>query len=128
MGYTDDPSMVRVDFFKPSGKWYTTKAVKWVHHGDKGLIIEEFADSLYRHLSHGEDDPAIQAGQRPPGMRMSDMVAVCLEPYSLHSHPQMLRIERVIPILEEKKQRETEKARLEDVHRRAQQSRSTETS
>ena len=29
MGYSEDETMVRVDFFKPSGKWYTTEAVKW---------------------------------------------------------------------------------------------------
>lgn len=38
MGYIDDPSMVMVDFFKPSGKWYCTEAVKWTGgHGDVGI-------------------------------------------------------------------------------------------
>ena len=27
--YTDDPAMVRVDFWKKSSKWYTIKAIKW---------------------------------------------------------------------------------------------------
>jgi len=26
--YSNDPAMVRVDFWKTSGKWYTTEAVK----------------------------------------------------------------------------------------------------
>ena len=26
MNYTDNPGMVRVDYFKPSGKWYMTEA------------------------------------------------------------------------------------------------------
>lgn len=28
MGYSDDDSMVRVDFFKPTGKWYATEAIQ----------------------------------------------------------------------------------------------------
>jgi len=29
MGFTEDETVVRVDFFKESGKWYVTEAVKW---------------------------------------------------------------------------------------------------
>ena len=32
MGYSEDDSMVRVDFFKTSGRWYTTEAVKWLDY------------------------------------------------------------------------------------------------
>ena len=49
MGYTTDASMVRVDFFKPSGKWYTTEAVRvpGTEHWDK---IENFKAALKSHL------------------------------------------------------------------------------
>jgi hypothetical protein len=73
MGYSDDPAMVRVDFFKPSGKWYETEAVKWTGEwkGSVQPIHEAFAQSLHEHL----------------GDRLSDMDAVCLNPYHEHKHP-----------------------------------------
>ena len=74
MGYSDDPAMVRVDFFKPGGKWYTTEAVKWTGawHGGGQEIHEAFAKSLRDHLL---------------GDRLSDMDAVCLHPYHQYEHP-----------------------------------------
>lgn len=74
MGYTEDDSYVRVDFFKPSGKWYTTEGVKWTGSYDHGLIHDELAKSLRDHFA---DDP----------LMLSEMDAVCLEPYHEHSHP-----------------------------------------
>ncbi|UCE99957.1 MAG: hypothetical protein JSV82_02510 [Planctomycetota bacterium] len=76
MGYSEDSSMVRVDFFKPGGKWYTTEAVKWSGEweGKKGLIHDEFAKSLRDHFADRPD-------------RLSDMDAVCLHPYHEHTHP-----------------------------------------
>ena len=72
MGFSINPEMVRVDFFKPSGKWYTTEAVKWTG-GYEGMIYEQFAVGLRNHL----------------GERLSDMVAICLEPYHKYAHPLM---------------------------------------
>ena len=47
MGYTTDDDMVRVDFFKPSGKWYTTEAVKWTGgYSADHSIYEAFQQSL----------------------------------------------------------------------------------
>jgi len=66
--YSDNPAMVRVDFFKRS-RWYTTEAVKWLdYHASPidGLII-----SLTAHLNG----------------RLGGMLAVCLEPYSELSYP-----------------------------------------
>jgi len=79
MGYTEDEDMIRVDFFKSSGKWYCTEAVKWtgsyfVKNGD--LIHEAFAKSLREHLKDG---------------RLKEMTAICLEPYHEHAHPLMLK-------------------------------------
>jgi hypothetical protein len=74
MGYSADDEMVRVDFFKPSGKWYTTEAVEWTGDwkGEGGMSIHEaFAKSLRDHL----------------GDRLSEMDAICLEPYHEFSHP-----------------------------------------
>lgn len=74
MNYSDDDNMVRVDFFKDSGKWYTTEAVKWLEY--KGLIHDAFRKSLDAHL----------------GGRLKGMTAVCLEPYHEHSHPITLKV------------------------------------
>jgi len=76
MHYSNDPSMVRVDFFKPSGKWYTTEAVRWTGEwrGDKQLIHDAFIQSLRDHFMEVP-------------RRLSNMDAVCLEPYHENSHP-----------------------------------------
>ena len=78
MGYSEDSSMVRVDFFKPSGKWYTTEAVKWTGQYADGYIFNEFAKSLRDHF---KDNPK----------RLSDMDAICLHPYHIHAHPIVLK-------------------------------------
>ena len=71
--YSDNPASVLVSFFKPSGKWYTDEAVLWTGGWDN-LIHEAFADSLKEHF---KDSPK----------RLSDMDAICLEPYHKHAHP-----------------------------------------
>jgi len=87
--YSNDPAMVRVDFWKSSGKWYTTEAVKWtgqwhgsikvgISHKDVQLIHDAFAQSLRDHF---KNDPS----------RLSDMDATCLEPYHEFSHPIQLK-------------------------------------
>ena len=77
MGYTTDPSMVRVDFFKASGKWYTTESVKWTGGyllSDRDNI-DAFKESLRNHL----------------GGRLKDMDAVCLFPHHQLEHPLMVK-------------------------------------
>jgi len=64
MGYSDNDLMVRVDFFKESGKWYTTEAVKWLD----GKLIDDFIFSLVMHLRNENGV-----------CRLRDMIAVCLE-------------------------------------------------
>ena len=78
MGYAIDESMVRVDFFKSSGKWYTTEAVKWTGKYSSGIIHDEFEKSLRDHF---KDNPN----------RLSDMDAICLHPYHQHEHPLCIR-------------------------------------
>ena len=87
MGYTEDHSMVRVDFFGKSGKWYCTEAVKWTgaYYGttSHGLATSDeiqtphdaFVTSLKNHL----------------GDRLHSMIAVCLEPYHEFSYPLMVK-------------------------------------
>lgn len=75
MGYTTDDSMVRVDFFKPSGKWYTTESIKWTGDYYKDNLHDSFKKSLRESL----------------GDRLSDMDAVCLEPYHDMGYPLMIK-------------------------------------
>lgn len=78
MNYSDKENSVRVDFFKASGKWYTTEAVMWTgQFSGESLIYEEFAKSLRDHFASN------------PG-RLSAMTAVCLHPYHQHEHPLMI--------------------------------------
>ncbi len=83
MNYSDDPAMVRVDFFKASGKWYTTEAVKWTggYHGIS--LHDSFNKSLREHF---KESPK----------RLSEMDAVCLEPYHENAHPLCIRSGRWI--------------------------------
>jgi hypothetical protein len=84
MGYSDDDMMVRVDFFKETGKWYTTEAVRWLYYGieenrsiNTKLPMEVFKASLRKHF---EDQH-----------RLGDMIAVCLKPTHEYSYPLMIR-------------------------------------
>lgn len=74
--YSNNPADVRVDFFRLSGKWYTTESVRWTGEweGSKQLIHDAFAQSLRDHF---KDTP----------MRLSNTDAICLEPYHEYSHP-----------------------------------------
>jgi hypothetical protein len=79
MGYIENPEMVRVDFFKESGKWYTTIAMKWVSYSStQFLIYDVFRESLRAHFKES-------------GIRFTGMWAVCLEPYHEHAHPLMIK-------------------------------------
>ena len=80
MGYTTEEGMVRVDFFKPSGKWYETEAMKWDEYFSKDrqgkihLIHDIFLKCLYQQFQNQYDG----------------MWAVCLHPYHEHAHPLMV--------------------------------------
>jgi hypothetical protein len=83
MHYCEEPSMVRVDFFKESGKWYTTEAIQFSRY-DESLIHNAFENSLRAAL------------KEPSGkLRLSGMWAVCLHPYHQHEHPLMMRVPEV---------------------------------
>jgi hypothetical protein len=75
--YSINPAMIRVDFFKASGKWCRTEAVEW--RGYSNCCIQDaFKESIRMHL----------------GGRMGGMIAVCLDPYHEHAHPLMLVVGR----------------------------------
>ncbi len=76
MGYNEDDSFVRVDFFKPNGKWYITESVKWTgaYNAADQPIFDAFKQSLRDHLKG----------------RLSETWAICLEPYHIHAHPLMV--------------------------------------
>ena len=83
MGYSDDDSMIRVDFFKQGGKWYTTEAVKWtaswIGKGPEAVHpISGLKKSLRDHFKEKPD-------------RLSEMTAVCLDPYHEMAFPIMIK-------------------------------------
>lgn len=71
--YTDNPGMVRVDYFKPSGKWYMTEA---------------------HDMSDYYNDPdihrAIEAMLERDGRNLKHFTRVILEPYHRNAYPIML--------------------------------------
>ena len=75
MGYTTKEGMVRVDFFRPSGKWYTTEAICMVDGYNDLPIHVAFKQALQRTLKG----------------RLNEMDAICLEPYHQHEHPIQLK-------------------------------------
>lgn len=83
MNYSNDPSMVRVDFFKESGKWYTTEEIKWDRFmsADEDGNIELIHDTFRRCVRE-------QIGDRYQSEGCS---AVCLEPYHEFAHPLMIK-------------------------------------
>lgn len=67
--------MVRVDFFKDSGKWYTTEEMLWRHWDGTMQVHDAFIRSLQASFNGMYDG----------------MTAVCLEPYHEHAYPVMLK-------------------------------------
>lgn len=88
MGYSSDDSMVRVDFWKPSGKWSATEALKWTGSYTSD-IFKAFAESLRRLLWDEEN-------QR---LRYSGMRVTCLEPYHANAHPLSILVDDIPQLL-----------------------------
>ena len=74
MGYSIDEAIVRVDFFKPSGKWGYTEAIKWTGGYKDCCIHEAFKRSLRAAL----------------GEHLQGMTAVCLKPHHEQAHPLLM--------------------------------------
>ena len=74
MNYSEDPSIVRVDFWQePGGNWYDTEVVKWIGYSNKISIHAAFKESLRVHFGNK--------------VRMIGMRATCLEPYHQRAFP-----------------------------------------
>lgn len=75
MNYSDSSAMVRVDFFKPTGEYYTTEAVDMSGlYDEPGGPPIALASALMSHA----------------GGRLLGMTAVCLMPYHKDSYPVMV--------------------------------------
>ena len=79
MNFSLQPSHVRVDIFKPSGKWFETIELvmdmkKWDR---ETLIHDSFREVLHKKLGD---------------THLNGMYAVCLEPYHECAHPLMIII------------------------------------
>lgn len=77
MGFHVSDSCVRVDRFKPRGKWYDT-----------------FSIDMEEHYNDNDLHDAVQKCIEKEGYKMDDWIFVCLEPYHKHSHPVMLKDRR----------------------------------
>lgn len=75
--YSDDPSSCRVDFFKPSGKWYSTEAIVFPPQ----TYNMHPADALKTALRIQIKDC------------MKGMAAVCLLPYVENPFPVLIKLE-----------------------------------
>ena len=73
--YSNDPAMVRVDFWKESGKWYATEQIEFAEYNDPDMwkVLEE---GIRKKLTR-DNGRIAYAGMR----------ATCLAPYHVHSHP-----------------------------------------
>lgn len=71
--YSENPASCRVDFFKPSGKWYTTEAVKFPPETYKLHPNEALRHALAVHFGASN--------------RLAGMFAVCIDPYVELSFP-----------------------------------------
>jgi len=69
MGYCENDSMVRVDFFKQSGKWHATRQMPWLQY--TGCIQDIFRMSLNYEF----------------GEAWKQFDVVCLEPHHENAHP-----------------------------------------
>lgn len=72
--YSDNPGMVRVDYFKESGKWYMTDAV------DMSLVYD------YTSIHAAVEAAIIEHRGALPHFNI-----VVLEPYHKNAHPVMIR-------------------------------------
>ena len=71
--YNDNPGVVRVDYFKPSGKWYMTEAHDMSDYWDE--------PDIYR---------AVESTLRRDGRFLRHFDIVVLEPYHRNPYPVMI--------------------------------------
>lgn len=71
--YSNNPGMVRVEFFKPNGKWYMTEAHDMSEFWDYGIIPHD----------------AVKAALEKAGRWLPHFTIVVLEPYHKSAYPVM---------------------------------------
>lgn len=71
--YSENPGMVRVDYFKESGKWYMTEAVDMSEFWDYAITPSD----------------AVQAALKKAGRWLPHFNIVALEPYHKSAYPVM---------------------------------------
>ena len=86
---SEEPNHVRVDFFKPSGKWYTTEEMIWPDNLYM-CKIEQLDGSTKINLLHDAFKEALNQHLKRP--RLYDMWVICLEPYHEYSYPIMMKV------------------------------------
>jgi len=75
MNYSKNPSHVRVDRFKKSGKWYDTYMIDMCHYYDAIDLFKAVEDCFLTQYSY---------------YKLKGFNLVCLEPYHKNSHPVMI--------------------------------------
>jgi hypothetical protein len=75
--YSENPGSVRVDYFKPSGKWYMTEALDMSGFYDHGIYPGE----------------AVRAALEASGRLCPSLIKVVLFPYVEHDYPVMIPAE-----------------------------------
>lgn len=73
--FSEHEDLVRVDFFKPSGKWVTTREMQFLAYSG------DIHDWFRRSINSMKGSSGYQG-----------LTAVCLEPYHEHAHPIMLKV------------------------------------
>ncbi len=74
MNYAFEPYMVRVDVFKPSGKWYDTVAINMNNYYNEPFTLEAVKCAMQKQY------PAY----------LEDSICICLDPYHTNAHPVMI--------------------------------------
>jgi hypothetical protein len=89
MGFTVNDSRVRVDFFKPSGKWYGTGSIDMSAHykGDIGECVRRACSEEHAKGKEGEWDHTFN----PQDWVSGGGTIVVLEPAHENSHPIMIK-------------------------------------
>ena len=90
MSFTTNEGRVRVDFFKPSGKWYGPASVDMSQHYT-GDIHECFRSACVAEQGRGGGESEWGHTFTPQNWVAEGGAIVCLEPYHEHSHPLMIK-------------------------------------
>lgn len=91
MRFTTEDRMVRIDFFKQSGKYVCHEAVRWTGLTKGSTLLWEYVKTLHDLLK-----------QKDGTYRNDDLIAVCMDPYYDLGHPVMVCVSRVADLIKER--------------------------